>query len=128
MNNTLARMAGVALVACLAAGSATLLAQDKKADKGADKASVRAQKVLVDNDKVRVSESVFKPGEVNPLEKRGYRVTRVLKGSTTVERTIDGKTEKVEYKEGTVHVIPAGMSTTKNVGKSEITIYTVTLK
>jgi quercetin dioxygenase-like cupin family protein len=125
MNNTLAKVAGAAFVACLATN---VLAQDKKAEKAADKASVRAQKVLVDNDRVRVSESVFKPGEVNPLEKRSYRVTRVLKGSTTVERTIDGKTEKVEYKEGTVHVIPAGMSMTKNVGKSEITIYTVTLK
>ena len=66
--------------------------------------------------------------ELNPLQKRGYRVTRVLKGSTTVERTIDGKTERVEYKEGNVYTSPAGMSTTKNVGKSEITIYTVVLK
>lgn len=99
-------------------------AQEKKAEKG----PVRATKVLVDNDRVRVSESVFKPGEVNPPQKRGYRVTRVLKGTTTVERTIDGKTERIEYKEGGVYVAPAGMSTIKNVGKSEVTIYTVILK
>ena len=45
-----------------------------------------------------------------------------------VERTIDGNTERVEYKEGNVYVVPGGMSSTKNVGKSEVTIYTVTLK
>jgi len=126
MNNTWARLAGAAFVACLATTGATFaVAQDKKA---ADKAPIRAQKVLVDNDKIRVSESVFKPGEMNPLEKRGYRVTRVLKGNTTVERTIDGKTEKLEYTEGSVHVAPAGMSSLKNIGKGAVTIYTVILK
>jgi hypothetical protein len=45
-----------------------------------------------------------------------------------VERTIDGKTERVEYKEGGVYISPAGMSTTKNVGKSAVTIYTVVSK
>ena len=133
MNNTRRILAALFVPAFLA--SAAVLpaaAQDKKADKStekaADKGPIRAQKVLVDNDRVRVSESVFKPGEVNPLQKRGYRVTRVLKGTTTVERTTDGKTERLEYKEGNVYVAPAGMSTTKNVGKSEVTIYTVVLK
>ena len=131
MNNTLRMFAGIALAACL--GVTAAVAQDKKApekapDKAAAKAPIRAQKVLEDNDRVRVTEGVFKPGEVNPLEKRNYRVTRVLKGSTTVERTIDGKTEKLEYKEGMVIVSPAGMSMLKNIGKGEITIYTVTLK
>ena len=101
------------------------VAQDKKADK----APVRAQKILVDNDRVRVSESVFKPGEANPMVNRGYRVTRVLKGNTTVVRTTpDGKTETIEWKEGGVYVSPAGPSSSKNVGKSAVTIYTVVLK
>ena len=101
-------------------------AQDKKADK---KGPIRAQKVLADNDRVRVTQGVFKPGEMNPMEKRGYRVTRVLKGSTTMERThADGKVEKVEFKEGGVIVNPGDNASLKNVGKSEVTIYTVTLK
>ena len=99
-------------------------AQDKKAEK----APIRAQKILVDNDRVRVSESVFKPGEANPMMKRGYRVTRGLKGNTTVERITDGKKEVIEYKEGAVIVSPAGMTSAKNVGKQEVTIYTVVLK
>ncbi len=101
------------------------MAQDKKA---AEKAPIRASKTLVDNDRVRVTESVFKPGESNPSIKRGYRVTRVLKGNTTIERVTDGKKEVVEYKEGAVIVAPAGVSSIKNIGKGEVTIYTVVLK
>jgi hypothetical protein len=116
-------MAG--LIACGFFVAGGVAAQDKKAEK----ATVRAQKILVNNDRVRVSESVFKPGEVNPMAKRGYRVTRVLKGNTTVVRThADGKTQKIEWKEGGVYVSPADNASTKNVGKSAVTIYTVVLK
>jgi hypothetical protein len=101
-------------------------AQDKKADK---KVPVRAQKVLLDNERMRATESVFKPGEANPMEPRGHRVTRVLKGNTTVERThSNGKTEKIEWKEGGVYYSPADNASSKNVGKSEVTIYTVAMK
>jgi hypothetical protein len=101
-------------------------AQDKKADK---KAPVRAQKVLLDNERMRATEGVFKPGEANPMESRGHRITRVLKGNTTIERThSSGKTEKIEWKEGGVYYSPADNASSKNVGKGEVTIYTVTMK
>jgi hypothetical protein len=97
-------------------------AQDKKAP-------IRAQKVLLDNDRMRATESMFKPGELNPMEPRGHRVTRVLKGSTTIERThSSGKTEKIEWKEGGVYYSPADNASAKNIGKGEVTIYTVTMK
>jgi hypothetical protein len=100
-------------------------AQEKKSDK----APIRAQQVLVENDRIRVTESTFKPGEANPAVQRGYRVTRVLKGSTSVERThADGKVEKIEWKEGGVYVSPPDNASTKNVGKGTVVIYTVTLK
>ena len=120
-------LAGLLVPAFFLAGviAQPAVAQDKKAEK----ASVRTQKILVDNDRVRVSESVFKAGEANPMAQRGYRITRVLKGSTTVVRTdADGKTEKIEWKEGGVYVSPAGRTSSKNVGKSEVVIYTVVLK
>ena len=120
-------LAGLLVPAFLLAGAIAqpAMAQEKKADK----APIRAQKILVDNDRVRVSESVFKPGEVNPMTPRGYRVTRVLKGSTTILRThADGKTETIEWKEGGVYVSPADNASSKNVGKSEVVIYTVALK
>jgi hypothetical protein len=111
----------------LAAALATpAVAQIKLDDK---KAPIRAQKVLLDNQHVRATESVFKPGEMNPTEQRGNRVTRVLKGNTTIERThSDGKKEKIEWKEGGVYFSPADNASSKNVGKGEVTIYTVTVK
>jgi hypothetical protein len=110
--------------AVLAAGP--VAAQEKKAEK---KAPVRAMKILVDNDKVRVTESVFKPGEENPMEPRGYRIGRVLKGNTTIERRHkDGKVEKIEWKEGQVYQSGPDNASAKNIGKSEVVLYTVTLK
>lgn len=120
-------LAGLFVSAFLLAGAIAqpAAAQEKKAEK----APVRVQKILVNDDRVRVSESVFKPGEANPMAQRGYRVTRVLKGSTTVVRThADGRTQKIEWKEGGVYVSPADNASTKNVGKSEVVIYTVVLK
>lgn len=120
-------LAGLLVPALFLAGTIAqpAVAQEKKAEK----APVRAQKILVNNDRVRVSESVFKPGEVNPMAKRGYRVTRVLKGNTTIVRThADGRTEKIEWKEGGVYVAPADNASAKNVGESAVVIYTVVLK
>ena len=98
------------------------MAEDKKAP-------VRAQKIVLDNERMRATESVFKPGEETPMEPRGHRVTRVLKGSTTIQRThSNGKTEKIEWKEGGVYYSPADNASSKNIGKGEVTIYTVTIK
>jgi hypothetical protein len=89
----------------------------------------RATKVLIDNDRVRVTESVFKPGESNPMAHRDYRITRVLMGNAPVVQTYaDGRTEKLEYKEGAIFVSEAGPSSTRNVGNYEVGIYTVALK
>ena len=119
-----ATLLAAALFFALAAGPA--VSQDKKAEK---KAPIRAMKVLLDNDKVRVTESVFKPGEENPMEPRGYRIGRVLKGNTTVERRhSNGKVEKIEWKEGGVYESGPDNASAKNVGKGEVVLYTVTLK
>jgi hypothetical protein len=114
------------ILAFFLAGATAPPAVAQEADQ---KATIRAQKILLDNERVRVTESVFKPGEQNPMQQRGYRVTRVLKGSTSLLRThSDGRTEKLEWKEGGVYVSPADNASTKNVGKSEVTVYTVVLK
>jgi len=102
--------------------AAPAIAQDKKAP-------IRAQKMILDNERVRVTEGVFKPGEMNPMEPRGYRITRVLKGSTTIERRHkDGKVEKIEWKEGAVIQSGPDHASSRNIGKGEVTIYTVTVK
>ena len=118
------RKASIAIAAvCVAAVVAfPAFSQDRKAP-------IRAQKILLDNDRVRVTEGVFKPGEMNPMEPRSYRITRVLKGNTTIERTHkDGKVEKIEWKEGAIYQSGPDNASSKNVGKGTVTIYTVTLK
>ena len=100
------------------------MAQDK-----APKAT-NTVKVLHEDDRVRVTESTTKPGEVGPNIVRGVRVTRWLQGGT-VERTYpDGKKEKIERKTG--EVIVAGPDKqayfVKNIGKTTIVSYTVTIK
>jgi hypothetical protein len=102
-------------------------AQDKKADKGAPKATI---KVLQENDKVRVFETTFPVGAENTsVPSSATRVVRALSGGT-IERTYaDGKKEKVVYKTGEVRINnPSPAFTAKNVGKTEIKLYVVQVK
>lgn len=102
-------------------------AQDKKADKGAAKASM---KVLQENDKVRAYETTLAPGAQNTaVPSSATRVLRVLSGGT-IERThADGKKEKVQYKTGDVRILnPSPAYTAKNIGKTEVKLYIVQVK
>jgi len=102
-----------------------VMAQDKaKAEKG--KATV---KVLFENDKVRVVEATFKPGDEGPNVARPFRVQRVLKGGTMQRTYADGKTEKLDYKTGQVNGAgPDPAFTPKNIGKTDVVLYVVFLK
>jgi mannose-6-phosphate isomerase-like protein (cupin superfamily) len=98
------------------------MAQEKKA-------AQRTQKVFIDNDKVRVTDTTFKPGEVSPSIERPYRITRVLKGGTTARTYADGTTRTVEFKTGDVFAAgPDKPYSSKNTGKSDIVLYSVNLK
>lgn len=109
----------------LLAAALPVIAQDKP--KG--KSDNYSQKVLLDNDRVRVTETRFGPGGAGPNIERPYRITRALKGGT-LERTYpDGKKEKREWKAGQVREQgPDKAFAPKNVGKSEVVLYTVTPK
>jgi len=114
-------------------------AQDKSKDAKAAPAAKAEKgkstmKVLLDNDKVRVFERTYKPGDVNEeVPSSTFRVIRTLKGGT-IERTYaDGKKEKMEFKTGTVRFLePAkgagGKYTVKNVGNTEIVSFVIVLK
>ena len=91
-------------------------------------------KVLVDNERVKVWETTYKPGDVNrEVANANYRVNRTLRGGT-IERTYaDGKKEKFELKAGTVRYLepnkPGAPSyTVQNIGKTDYVSYTVLLK
>jgi hypothetical protein len=105
-----------------------VLAQDKA--KGG-KATV---KVLIDNDRVKVYETTYKPGDTNTeVPSAFHRVNRTLRDGT-IERTYaDGKKEKLELKAGTVRFLEpakpgAPTYTVKNIGKADYVSYVVLLK
>ena len=124
----------VAAILMLAFTTGVVMAQEKaKTEKAkpekamADKAKKEwpklgpNAKLLLENEKVRVVETRSKPGEKNPMVKRGPRINYVLEGGgPTKIYYADGKTEMDERKTGTVRYYPGGdTKSTENVGKTE---------
>jgi hypothetical protein len=98
-------------------------------EKGKAAKSEATVKVLLENDKVRVTEATWKPGDETPSRALGVRVTRALKGGTLTRIYPDGKTEKSTYKVGEVKFFEATpQASLKNTGKKEIVLYTVFVK
>ena len=85
-------------------------------------------KVIVENDKVRVTETRYKPGASSAMRERGVRVTRALSDGTMERTRPDGKKETIHWKAGEVKYSPKDTFANKNVGKTEMVLYTVTLK
>lgn len=133
MKRLLNKLTGVMVLAFAMAGFGVqpAAAQDKakemkseKAEKG--KATV---KVLFENDKVRVVEATFKPGDEGPNTARPFRIVRPLKGGTLQRTWADGKVDKIEFKTNEVKALDASAPyTPKNVGKSDVVLYVVNLK
>jgi hypothetical protein len=112
------------------------LAQDKAKDTKAAPAA-KAEKgmskitTVLENDKVRVLEVLFKPGDENKtVPSASSRVVRALKGGTLQRTYADGKVQKVEWKTGEVKFNEAEKTsyTAKNVGKTDVQLYVVVLK
>ena len=101
MHKSMATLLVPAMLA-LALIASPAMAQVKKGEKKAEKTGARQQKILIDNKRVRVSESTFKPGDASPMVNRPYRVTRVLPGPD--------------------------QSSTRNTGNATVVIYTVVVK
>lgn len=100
-------------------------AQDKGKDKG--KESLAVTKVLLENDKVRVTETTFKPGDVS----RGPRKDRTnyIITDGKLERTSpQGKKSSYERKKGTAMWLPADNDVVRNVGKTTYVVIGVTNK
>ena len=124
MSKSAGVLAALLIAAIFAAGAVAVpaMAQEKKA-------AQRTQKVFIDNDKVRVTETTFKPGEVSPSIERPYRITRVIKGGKTVRTYADGKTVEREFKTGEVFAAgPDKPYSAKSISKTDIVLYSVNLK
>ena len=129
------RLALMAMVATftLAFTTGAVMAQEKAKAEKAEKAEKgkAVLKVLAENDKVRVFEVAFKPGDENKaVPSSSFRVVRALKGGTLMRTYADGKTQKVEWKTGEARINePDKVAyTVKNVGKTDVMLYVVVLK
>jgi type V secretory pathway adhesin AidA len=116
-----------ALAFALSASMNCAMAQDKKAEKGTGKATM---KVVAENAKTRAYEVTFAPGAENAsVPSSSVRVVRALAGGTLQRTYSDGKKENVVYKTGEVRINEASPAfTTKNIGKKPIRLYIVQLK
>ncbi|MFM0140082.1 cupin domain-containing protein [Caballeronia grimmiae] len=87
------------------------------------------ERVLVDNERVKVAENIFAPGAESPSIKRPYRVVRALKGGKFQRIYPDGKKESGEYQTGQVGAFGATPAYIfKNAGDSELVLYVVYIK
>ena len=114
----------------LAFTTGAVMAQEKAKAEKAEKGKA-VLKVLAENDKVRVFEVAFKPGDENKaVPSSSFRVVRALKGGTLMRTYADGKTQKVEWKTGEARINePDKVAyTVKNVGKTDVMLYVVVLK
>jgi hypothetical protein len=131
-------LAGTCLVAAVAGNAA--MAQDKakpaaapakaaaKADAKADPKDQRDRKVLIDNDKVLVTEVGYKPGSASGMTERNQRVTRALTDGTLEKTFADGKKETITWKTGQVRFSPKETYSQKNIGKTELVLFTMSIK
>jgi len=86
-----------------------------------------AVKVLLDNDKVRVAEATFKPGDVSRADRKA-RANYIVKSGTLERTSKDGKKTVVERKVGTAIWLEADSDVVKNIGKSTFVVLSVQLK
>ena len=137
MNNTIRFALALCAASIIAAtAAAPAMAQDKEKpqagamDKDAKATSKdqRKNKILVDNDKVRVNEVTYVPGASSGMLERGPRVARALTNGTLEKVYADGKKEKISWKVGQVRYSPKETFDQKNAGKAPVTLYVVTLK
>ena len=125
MNKPVRFFLGLLVAASLAFVSSGIPAAEK--DKAKDAKPVPAEKgkpeikVLFNNDKVRVLEVTFKPGDEAPNVARPLRVVRALKGGTLTRIYPDGKKEEIAFETGEVKIFEASPAYIyKNEGKSDL--------
>jgi|SRR5713226_8153583 len=94
-----------------------------------EKAAGPVIKEIQQNDKVRVAEVTFKPGDSSPSAKRPMRVVYAIKGGT-LERTYeDGTKETAQWKAGETKILTEERPyAIKNTGKSAVRLLVVYLK
>ena len=117
-----ARIAGAIVVAFGLAITGQSHAQDKKAKEPAP-----VTRVLLENDRVRVTETTFKPGDVSRVERKA-RTNYILTDGKLERTTKDGKKTVYERKKGTALWLEADNDVVKNIGSTTYIVIGVTAK
>jgi beta-alanine degradation protein BauB len=112
----------VAVVALCVVASAAARAQDPV------KVGPNIYKVLFENERVRVSQATFKPGDAIPMHSHPDHFVYVKSGGTLEVTGSDGKAQDVAFKAGEVLWLPAQSHAGKNVGTTEIVLIVSELK
>jgi len=76
-------------------------------------------KVLLENERVRVSDTRYKPGDKGEMKERPDRVRYVIKGGEFKRHYPDGKTEDYKLKAGEAIFTKKNTNALENVGKTE---------
>ena len=88
-----------------------------------------AQKDIEQNDKVRVYQTTYHPGDVSPSQKRSMRVVHVLEGGTLERTYADGTKETIVWKNGETRIASDERPyAVKNTGKTSVRLLIVALK
>ena len=90
-------------------------------------AASNVYKLLNENDKVRVLEVVFKPGDVAKMHHHPDHVVYALKGGK-LSFNSGGKTQEMEIKAGSVMFLDAQDHEVKNIGNTTLDLLVMELK
>jgi len=90
-------------------------------------AASNVYKFLNENDRVRVLEVVFKPGDVAKMHHHPDHVVYALKGGKA-SFTSGGKTQEMEIKAGSVIFLEAQDHEVKNIGNTTLDLIVMELK
>ena len=108
--------------AALALGAALVLAQDPI------KIGGNIYKPVFDNERVRVLEVNFRPGESVGMHSHPDQVAYVLNAGTLSLTGADGKVNSLRLRKGHVVLLPAQSESAQNTGKTTIRLALVELK
>lgn len=100
-----------------------------KADSNLDpmKVASNVYKFINENERVRVLEVIFKPGEMAKMHHHPEHVVYVLKGGP-LKITSEGKTQVLDLKQGSVVFLEEQNHEATNTGNSDINLLVVELK
>ena len=98
-----------------------------KMEMDALKAASNVYKLLNENDKVRVLQVTFKPGDVAKMHHHPDHLAYALQGGK-MSLTSGGKTQEMEIKTGSVMFLDAQDHEAKNIGNTTLDLLVVELK